>query len=226
MNFSFEHRESDSPLVEFVWRTETEQAGQFISAANTQWEMVITRYQGKTSVTIRGPETEASTAHTPTGLECFGIVFRLGTYMPHLPLQQVMNRRDSTPSLASERSFWLNGAAWQIPDFENADTFVQRLTRTGILAHDPVVDAALRGFPSYVSPRTLQYRFVHVTGMTHNTIRQIERARQVAQRLQQGIPILDATFEAGYFDQAHLTRSLKRFLGQTPTQLTRFGLFG
>jgi AraC-like DNA-binding protein len=39
--------------------------------------------------------------------------------------------------------------------------------------------------------------------------------------LKQGISILSAVYEAGYYDQAHLTRSLKRFIGQTPAQIIR-----
>ncbi len=31
--------------------------------------------------------------------------------------------------------------------------------------------------------------------------------------------ILDTVERAGYFDQPHLTRSLKRFIGQTPAQI-------
>jgi AraC-like DNA-binding protein len=37
--------------------------------------------------------------------------------------------------------------------------------------------------------------------------------------LKQGISILDAVTLAGYADQPHLTRSLKRLVGQTPAQL-------
>jgi hypothetical protein len=33
--------------------------------------------------------------------------------------------------------------------------------------------------------------------------------------------ILDTVGETGYFDQAHLTNSLKRFMGQTPVQIAR-----
>jgi AraC-like DNA-binding protein len=39
--------------------------------------------------------------------------------------------------------------------------------------------------------------------------------------LQQGVPIPDAVYEAGYFDQPHLTRSLKQWVGHTPAQLVR-----
>ena len=57
--------------------------------------------------------------------------------------------------------------------------------------------------------------------MTHSTIRQIERARHAANLLKQGVSILDTVPEAGYFDQAHLTRSLKYLIGQTPAQIIR-----
>ena len=31
----------------------------------------------------------------------------------------------------------------------------------------------------------------------------------------------DVAYEAGYYDQAHLTRSLQRFIGQTPAGIAR-----
>jgi AraC-like DNA-binding protein len=37
--------------------------------------------------------------------------------------------------------------------------------------------------------------------------------------LRQGVSILDTVEQAGYADQPHLTRSLKRLIGQTPAQL-------
>ena len=35
------------------------------------------------------------------------------------------------------------------------------------------------------------------------------------------MPILDTVEEAGYFDQSHLTRSLKQWVGHTPAQIIR-----
>jgi AraC-like DNA-binding protein len=49
--------------------------------------------------------------------------------------------------------------------------------------------------------------------------RQIERARYATNLLREGVSILDVVHRAGYFDQAHLTRSLKRFIGETPTEV-------
>jgi methylphosphotriester-DNA--protein-cysteine methyltransferase len=55
--------------------------------------------------------------------------------------------------------------------------------------------------------------------MTQSAVRQIERARYATHLLQQGVSILDTVEQAGYFDQPHLTRSLKHFIGQTPAQI-------
>ena len=221
MIFGFEERPSDSPLVECVWRTRAEQAGPFVSVAASHWEMVVTRYQGKTTLTVRGPEATATPAICRwTGAEFFGIVFKLGAFMPHLPPGRVTNRSDANLPEASNNSFWLNGSAWQYPAYENADTFVDRLVRDGLLACEPAVEAALWGRLKDMSIRTTERRFLRATGLTQGAIRQIERARHAAMLLQRGASILDTVFETGYFDQAHLTRSLTRFVGQTPTQIT------
>ena len=55
--------------------------------------------------------------------------------------------------------------------------------------------------------------------MTYATFRQIERARYAAILLREGNTILDVVSRLNYFDQAHLTRSLKRFIGLTPSKI-------
>jgi len=72
-----------------------------------------------------------------------------------------------------------------------------------------------------LSARSLQYRFLRATGLTHKSVQQIERAQRARALLEHGTPILDAVTETGYFDQAHLTNALKRFVGQTPAQIAR-----
>jgi hypothetical protein len=110
---------------------------------------------------------------------------------------------------------------WAYPDFENAETFVGRLVHSGLIAVDHSVEAALRSQPQDRALRTTQRHILQATGLTHGAIRQIERARHATNLLKQGASILSAAYEAGYFDQAHLTRSLKRFIGQTPAQIIR-----
>jgi AraC-like DNA-binding protein len=217
MDFNFEYRESDSPYVDAVWQTRSN-GGSFTSIAESHWGMVVTRQQGKITFTVRGPETKSMPSPVPDNAEIFGIVFKLGTFMPHLPNNKLVDGELHLPQAAFQ-SFWLYNSAWQFPNFENSDTFVSRLIREGLLVRDDVVDAVLQNQSTEVSIRTVRRRFLQATGLTHGTIVQIERARHAMALLQQGTPILDTVFEAGYFDQPHLTRSLKHFLGQTPAQI-------
>jgi AraC-like DNA-binding protein len=217
----FNDRPSDSPFVERIWRCHSERAGTFLSIAESHWEMVVTRHNGKTTLTVRGPETNAATLDCPAEGEWLGIRFKLGTFMPHLPARNLLDRRDVTLPEATGQSFWLNGSAWEYPDFENAETFVDRLVHDGLIAVDLPVRAALQRRQQKMSIRTAQRHFLQATGMTHCTIRQIERARHATNLLKQGVSILDAVPQAGYFDQAHLTRSLKFLIGQTPAQIIR-----
>lgn len=215
---AFDSRPSDSPFVETIWRSQSDCAGEFLSVAVTHWEMVITQLAGKIQVSMRGPETAAQPAYCPADGEWLGVVFKLGTFMPHLPTVKLVDDQvDLSP--AGSRTFWLHGAAWALPTFENVDDFVAKMVREGLLVHERLVDAALQNQATDLSLRSVQRRFLHATGLTHGAVSQIARARHATALLRQGVSILDTVDLAGYADQPHLTRSLKRLVGQTPAQL-------
>lgn len=219
----FEDRLSDSPIVERVWRSHSERAGTFLSIAATTFEMVVSRHGGRTFLTLRGPETHATIADLPANGEWLGIRFKAGTFVPYLTPGNLADRRDVTLPDATRHSFWLNGSAWEYPGFEHAETFVARLARKGVLVRDPVVDDALSGAgrTNGLSPRTVQRHVLRATGLTCGAIRQIERARTATMLLREGVSIADVAHQAGYYDQAHLTRSLRHRIGQTPGDILR-----
>ena len=221
MVLAFEDRPSDSPFVEKIWRSRSDRGGQFLSIAQSHFEMAVTRHQGRTFITLRGPETRASRGDCPPDGEWLGIRFRLGTFMPRLTPGELRDRNDVTLPGAATRSFWLDGSACDYPDFENADTFVDRLARKGLIARDPIVDTVLRGGADARSIRSAQRHFLRATGISHGTVRQIERARRAALLLRDGVPILDVVHAVGYYDQAHLTRSLRHRIGLTPLAVSR-----
>jgi hypothetical protein len=50
-------------------------------------------------------------------------------------------------------------------------------------------------------------------------VRQIERARDAAMLLAGGLPTAHVVSRLGYYDEPHLARALRRFIGRTATQL-------
>jgi AraC-like DNA-binding protein len=225
MIFSIEEKPSISPFVERIWRSQAEDTGTFISQSKANTEIVLTRYEGKTTLTVRGPETKATFLdYQMIGAEFLGITFKLGTFMPHLLPKNLRDWQNVDLPEANSQSFWLHGSAWQFPNYENVDTFIARLVREDLLVSDPVVDAMLQGHSQALSTRSAQYRFLHATGLTRRTIQRISRAQQAYALLKQGTSILDTVFDAGYADQPHLTRSLKHFFGQTPAEVANLKL--
>lgn len=221
MFFVIRERFSELPWVERVWTAHNTRAGEFFSIAATTCELVVSRFRDQTFFTVRGPETMMSAADCPPEGEWFGIRFKVGTFLPQFPPTTLSDRRDVTLPDASRRAFWLNGSAWEYPTFENADTFVARLLKKGIVVRDGTVEATVRGELNAMSLRSAQRHFLRATGITHATFRTIERARYATNLLRDGNPIADVAHQAGYFDQPHLTRSLKYLIGQTPAEIAR-----
>ncbi|MBI1256452.1 MAG: helix-turn-helix domain-containing protein [Chloroflexi bacterium] len=219
MSISAETRPSDSPYVEAIMHGWTTSAGISPRPSEVHWHMVFVRTRGQFHPLVVGPLTTAGIASWGDEAEILWIKFKLGTFMPHLPAKNFLDVETRLPEAAGQ-TFWLKGAAWELPTFENADTFVTRLVRENVLERDPVVKAALHDQlkPEAIAARTVRHRFLRSTGLTQAHIRQFERAQQAAALLEQGVSILDTVYELGYFDQPHLTKALKRFLGKTPAQ--------
>ncbi len=222
MTILSEERPSDSPCVEAITRGRTASDGGTIRPAENRWHMVVTRQGGDVRLLVVGPLTAAGTVVYTADAEILWIRFALGAFMPHLSPHEARDAETALPGAAGRR-FWLRGSAWQFPDYENADTFIARLVRDGALLHDPIVGAALRDELPAMPERTVRHRFLHATGLTQGHVRQVERARHAATLLRGGMPILDTVYEAGYYDQPHLTRSLRRWIGHTPAQIARSG---
>lgn len=217
---TFQDRQSDSPFIERVWRCRGNQGGPFLSVAAANLELVLTRLAGMSVVTLRGPETRATPIFCPAGGEWVAVRFRLGVYLPMLPTGRMLDHADVNLPV-TDGWFHLGDSSWELLDFDNAEALVAGLAGRGVIAKDPAVTAIVRDEPAGLTSRSVQRHFQRATGMTHGMLRRIERARQATNLLRAGMPILDAVHEAGYFDQAHLSRSVKMLIGQTPAQIAR-----
>ncbi|MEU5312492.1 helix-turn-helix domain-containing protein [Streptomyces sp. NPDC021562] len=218
MGLEIESRPSELPYIERVWRSRSDEVGRMTSIATSHWELVFWEHHGRVHAAVLGPEPTACLAPVPENATFFGISFALGTSMPHVPISRLVGSSAEIPDV-TRRSVWLKGSAWHPPDYDNAEAFVRRMVREGVVECDPIVPAVLDGAAPDVSERTLQRRFVAATGLTRGAVRQIHRAREAALLIQDGASAQDVVHRLGYFDQPHLARSLSRYIGRTATQL-------
>ena len=214
--FPIENRIEPSDFVERIWRTRSVPEKAMISVAVPHWQLVfVNSAHGPTSVFARGPETKASIVEIPQDADFLGIEFKLGTFIPALAIGTLVDIGRELDTVSRNRVN-LAGSNWEIPNFENAADFVARLVRDGALVRDPIVEQTMLRQPVAITERSVQRRFLRATGVTYGTVRQIERAERTRALLAAGTSILEAVEIAGYSDQAHMTRSLQRFLGKTP----------
>jgi AraC-like DNA-binding protein len=218
--FPIENRVEPSAFVERVWRTRGVAEKAMISVAVPHWQIVVVKHARRrpASVIVRGPETKATIVEIPQDAEFLGIEFKLGTFIPALAVETLVDVGMELDAVSNTK-ISLAGSNWEIPSFENAADFVAHLARNGALVRDSVVEQILLRKPVAITERSAQRRFLRATGLTYGTVRQIERAERTVALLAAGTSILDAVETAGYSDQAHMTRSLQRFLGKTPGRL-------
>lgn len=214
------HRESDSPYISRVWQGRVSGAERMTSVAASTWELVFWADKGVPHASVRGPETAASTVEIVGDSESFGITFEHGASIPPLPAGGLVDAQWESPHV-SGRAFVLGGEEWGVPGVDDAEALVDRLARAGLLVRDPMVREVVWGGLARAGTRSVQRRVAAATGLTQGAIRQIERARLAALLLEEGVAALDVVHRCGYYDQPHLARSLRRFIGRTATELQR-----
>lgn len=220
MSFLYEEKASACPYVDIVWRTVDTSDGTYLAAADACWDMIFTRAAESARVLLSGPSSRPTPVPYRTGNRNVGVRFTRGTYFTHVEPRSMCDRTIALPMPDSER-FELAGRTWPMPEYEGVDHLLTRFDEVGLLAHDAVIDAVLRGVDPPLSPRSVQRHFTRITGQSLQHVRQIARARAAVTRLRTGEGIADVAYELGYADQSHLTRDVKRLTGYTPAESQR-----
>ncbi|MGV9213505.1 AraC family transcriptional regulator [Micromonospora sp. RB23] len=217
MALRFEHRPTDTQgrVVDRVWRTTSDAEQTMTSVARTCCHLIVTRTAGQLLVTLRGPETRATTAPVPPDAEFLGIRLTLGAvFRPH-PATSIVDSDVSFPVTPSGRVI-IGGEDWETPTYENVEQFVRRLRDAGLVVPSRLADAEA---DPHRSTRTHQRRHRTVTGLSQTAVTQIDRANAAATMLRDGLDWRAAVDALGYFDQAHLAHALRRFVGHTASGL-------
>jgi hypothetical protein len=214
----FETRRSDSPWVDSVWTCTSEQVTAMTSVAGVRWGLVFWQQDGQSYACVTGPETRTGTAPVPEGATFTGIEFAVGTSLRAVPAAALVDGGVDLPD-TTRRTFRLDGARWETPGPDDAEALVERLVRAGIVVRDRLVAEVVRGGRPAVSERTVERRFRAATGLTRGAVRQIERARTAAELLAAGNPAAHVVAKLDYFDEPHLARALRSYVGRTARQL-------
>lgn len=180
--------------------------------------LVFWQEDGRPQAAIVGPESRTSLAPVPPETSFVGIQFSVGTSLRFVDTVSLVDRAIALPDVRSH-TFWLDGRRWQTPGSDDAEALVDRLVQHGVLARDPVVAAILRGDQSALSQRTVERRFRVATGLTRVAVAQIERVRAAAGMLMAGASVPDVVADLGYYDEPHLARMLRRYVGRSAQQL-------
>ncbi|MEU4879685.1 helix-turn-helix domain-containing protein [Streptomyces althioticus] len=218
MGLWFETRVSDSPWVDSVWTCTSDRVTTMTSVAGVRLGLVFWEQDGAAYAAVTGPESRTGTAPVPEGAVFTGIDLAVGTTLRMASTADLLDGGVTLPD-TSRRTFRLDGARWETPGPDDAEALVERLVRAGVLDREPLVADVLRGHRPDVSQRTVERRFRTATGLTRGAVRQIERARTAAHLLAAGARAADVAVELGYFDEPHLARALRAYVGRTARQL-------
>mgnify|MGYP000934308888 CR=1 FL=1 len=214
MLFEEKSRSPNSLLVESVWYTSSDSGFSFLSYSEARTEIVFSMARGRIiGAFLRGPETAPSCAHFEPHVGYLGIQLRLGAFVPSFLPGNWGDRRDAVLPVLENGKVLFDGHWLEAPTYDNAEAFAEKLYRLGAIRVDEDVRAILDDQPSSRALRTRQSRFLMATGLSHAMATQIERAREAVDMLRGGDDIQDVIAVLGYFDQSHLYRNLRRFVG-------------
>jgi hypothetical protein len=213
-----ETRASESPWIASVWTCRSEQVAQMTSVATETWGLVFCQQEIGPHVAITGPERRGGTAPVPEEATFVGIQFAVGTSLRTVPTAALVDSGIVLPDV-TRRRFWLDGRSWTTPGADDAEALVARLVRAGAIVRDPLVSELLRGGRPPLTERTLERRFRAATGLTRGAVRQIERVRAAAELLIAGEQAGEVVARLGYYDEPHLARALRRYVGRTAGEL-------
>jgi hypothetical protein len=213
-------RPADSPLVESIRLIRFTADGEMPMTPDGCWDIAILRQREGVRVLRTGLTTRSVAVPHEIGDEILVVSFKPSAFMPVMPGETMRDRGVMLETFGGRR-FRIGSDVLDIPDFENADVFVDRLVRKAIVEENDLVASVIDGRPKAMSERTLQRHFLRTTGLTFKRFTLIRRAERAVALLRTGRLAADIALDLGYADQAHLINSLRAIMGRTPGQIAR-----
>ena len=220
MSQKHERRSSDSPYIETVWQSIALTDGEYLATPDGSWDLIaVQKANGERIVFLAGQVTRPLRLSYYAGEQSVVISFSPGVYISFLKGAPLTNDYLMLPLTDDGRQFKLAGMLFDFPTYENAERLIDQMSKRDVLQQDAVVDGILKGAPKASSHRSVQRHFKEVTGITKKKLDDIYRAKKAVRLLKDGKRPLDVAVDAGYYDQPHLSKSLKNLMDSTPNNV-------
>lgn len=212
-------RKSENPYIDTVWQTKNIADGVYIATPDGSWDLIVAIDEtGAKFMLLAGQATKPAKIPYKAGTGSIVISFAPGAYMPYYPANELLDNAIMLTNFDDEH-FILAGHTFAFPTFDNAEELVEKLVKVNILKNDNVVQSELHGKPKAMSVRGKQRHFSQTTGMTKKYLDQIKQAQKAVSLLKQGKKPIEAAMEAGYTDQPHLAKSLRKIMDSKPSEI-------
>lgn len=171
-----------------------------------------------------GPTVSVLVRFTPQGASCLGV-----------PASELADRSVALADLLSPgRACELSERLGEADDARERVSTVEALLLELAWQPDPLIDRALtllgagpdeRSLVASVarslaiSERQLERRFLARVGVTPKRFASLRRFEQAIAIARTSASLTDAALAAGYYDQSHFIRDVRRFAGATPSEL-------
>lgn len=214
MDNTYEEKSSRLPFIQYLWRANVAQVGKYDDIAKETWGLAFTKHvDGSLAAELLGPSYSHRVLESALGDEYWGVEFYSSVTMIGVDKPKLTGKL--VPLLVIDGNFFIGENSYTIPSFEELEAFCDNLEKQGIILY---ISNSLE-YQGSLSLRSNQRHYRKTVGLTRTQSSQIRRAKLASTLLQGGTAPMDAALEAGYADQAHMTRSLKSLLGKTPAQI-------
>lgn len=218
MDSMYEEYHPDSPVLECVWQAQATKDERYLVPAVEYWDLWFARSPGGELLAgLSGPTLGHRWVRSTIGEHSWGVQLKAHVVLPGVSKQLLLG---GEPQLVVEAgNVTLAQHIVPFPEFADLEAFADRLLELDVLRCDGDVRRMVSGDDAGYSERHRQRRVRDATGLTRKQIEQLSRAREAFSLLLQGVPPIECAALCGFADQAHLTRSLRVFHGQTPAQV-------
>ncbi len=214
----YEEYRPDSPVLECVWQARATEDERYHVPAVELWDLWFTRESdGSLLAGLAGPTLGHRWIRSTVGQHSWGVQLRAHVVVPGVSKQLLLGGEQRL--MVQEGHVAITGHVVPFPEFDDLEAFTDRLLELDVLRCDDEVRLMLSDTGAGYSERHSQRRVRAATGLTRKQIKQLSRAREAFALLLQGVPPAECAERCGFADQAHLTRSLKVFHGQTPARV-------